>query len=111
MDAVTFRSISSVEETSAELDSLFAADRMKRAVALAEFEAYLRRLDEATALDPPPAHDPQVFRSGVPSSLPGPEDEPEDVPWVPLPRRTTHGGDFGPRVREKLIAEAQRKAW
>jgi hypothetical protein len=25
-----------------------------------------------------------------------------------LPRRTTHGGDFGPKVKAKLIAELRR---
>lgn len=30
----------------------------------------------------------------------------DPIPYVPLPQRTTHGGPFGPKVREKLIAEA-----
>lgn len=28
------------------------------------------------------------------------------MPFVGLPERTTHGGAFGPKVRDKLIAEA-----
>jgi hypothetical protein len=33
----------------------------------------------------------------------------EPVPFVALPRRTTPGGDFGPSVRAKLVAEALSK--
>ncbi len=38
---------------------------------------------------------------------------PERLPRVQLPVRTTHGGDFGPQVRAKLIREAldREGAW
>jgi hypothetical protein len=38
---------------------------------------------------------------------------PAPVPFVPMPRRTTHGGPFGPVVRAKLIREAlaRRSGW
>jgi hypothetical protein len=36
----------------------------------------------------------------------------EEQPFVALPQRTTEGGNFGPLVRAKLIAEAlERRAW
>ena len=34
---------------------------------------------------------------------------PDELPYYPLPQRTTHGGPFGPKVRAKLLAAALAK--
>jgi hypothetical protein len=70
--------------------------------ALDDLRALVRGLDEVTAgqddtFDFPVGSEPSVQRRFQPQSKP---EEPR------LPQRRTHGGPFGPKVREKLMREA-----
>lgn len=107
MADVTWPSISSaVDETLAQLDALHAPLRARRQATSEAMSAMVARLGESSepwreddAFTPPPA----VRPPGQPAPAS------PSMPYVPLPERTTHGGPFGPAVRNKLIAEALAK--
>lgn len=107
---VTWPSISSaVDQTIERLNGLHLAERNRSRDGLRDLEAAVARLDAAGSeqpdeIDPAPRerrHERDV------RSAPAPD----PVPFVALPRRTTHGGPFGPKVRERLIAEALADRW
>lgn len=87
----------------AELDALLAPDRARRGALRDQLRAIVARLDDS---GPPEQPEPGIERpdrdrdSRRPSSAWSPEQE------VQLPQRTTPGGPFGPKVREKLIRVA-----
>lgn len=109
MGVVTSLSPSSViAETIARLDSLQNADQIRRARHRSDLASAVARLD---AVGPSPD-------DSEPARAAGSRDErdrgsarkgTDPAPFVALPQRTTRGGDFGPVVREKLIAEALGK--
>lgn len=103
MADVTWPSISSAADaTIASLDALFERQRARREKGLAELAALTSRLGDSTE----PWTEPTT--SAMPSRASSPESRRphEPMPFVVLPERSTHGGDFGPKVRRKLIAEA-----
>jgi hypothetical protein len=105
MAVMTWPSISSAaDETIEQLNGLHLAERNRRRDGAALLQAAVARLDVAGLLQPdeidPVPRERRDERSGR-SAV-----EPDPVPFVALPRRTTHGGPFGPKVRDKLIAEA-----
>jgi hypothetical protein len=72
--------------------------------ALDDLRAVVRGLDEVSdgpddSFDFPVGSEPSVQRRLQPQPKP---EEPQ------LPQRRTHGGPFGPKVRQKLLAEALR---
>lgn len=96
---------SSADETIASLDRLFQAESARRSDGRRALEAIVARLDAVSLAEPDET--PLAPREGSRDergrrSVVGPD----PAPFVPLPRRTTHGGPFGPKVREKLTAEA-----
>jgi uncharacterized coiled-coil protein SlyX len=106
MADVTWPSISSAaDETIAKLDALFAAQRARREKASIELAALTARLGDSTEPWAEPSM-PPTSPLGAPSSRSSERRGHEPMPFVPLPERTSHGGGFGPRVRNKLIAEA-----
>lgn len=93
----------SFEETMARLDGILGAEEERRRIGAAGLLAARSRLD-AVGLLP---DGPEPTERGVP-------DRRESAPrprFAPLPRRTTHGGRFGPSVAAKLRSEALRKSW
>jgi hypothetical protein len=105
----TLRSIySAADETIAQLDQLHAANQSRRSLNLQRLEHLVAGLGTPSGGDDPvadPAERRERFEDRRASS-------PPDLPFVALPQRTTHGGPFGPKVREKLIAEALgRDGW
>jgi len=113
MDDGMLRSIySAADETIASLDRL-QAERSARAQSMwRSLRDAADRLGDSSS----PYFDP-VAGDGPAMGQPGPAAAPrrmdEEVPYVALPQRTTHGGPFGPKVRQKLIAEAleKRSVW
>ena len=105
---VTWHSISSAADgTIDQLNGLNLAERNRRRDGLRVLEAAVARLDVAALPQPdeaePLPRERRDERKGRSASAPDP------VPFVALPQRTTHGGPWGPKVREKLIAEALGK--
>ena len=90
-------------ETLAKLNALNERQAAVRKAELAQLEAIVRGLDEGEDSSSPLPSDPLGL--GQPAHLPQPAPPPTEVR---LPQRRTHGGDFGPKVRAKLIAEALR---
>ena len=86
-------------ETMADLDHILKADRDRKAGALALLQSVVDGLDGALL---PPEDEPVIERRGGVSPA-------ASAPFTPMPRRTTHGGAFGPAVRAKLRSEAVRK--
>jgi hypothetical protein len=106
MAGVTWPSIfSAVDETNERLNGLLHAERNRRRDGHRDLEAAVARLDATGSFTPSDEVDPlprerrdeRDGRSAVPS---------DPVPFVALPRRSTHGGPWGPKVREKLTAIA-----
>lgn len=99
---------SPISETIAALDGLRNAERQRD-------REWFQRLEAAVArLDGPPVPDLEggselQGRSDVRSERSVGSSKPDPAPYVALPRRRTHGGDFGPKVRAKLTAEALGK--
>lgn len=92
----------SFDETMASLDQLLQADAARKEGPLALLRSAVSRLDGEPL---PPSEAPQGDPGlGHPRRL-----TPDEAPWVPLPRRKTHGGRFGPAVVAKLRAEALGK--
>lgn len=98
----------SVEQTNDQLDALLNAERATRSLWLGRLEAAVAEppvagTDEAAD---PPLRDRRDERTERSSQPPGDSDP---RPFVPLPRITGGSGPFGPKVREKLRAEAMAK--
>lgn len=94
----------SFDQTIAELDRLLQADAARKEGSLDLLRSAVRRLDGDLL---PPAEDTGAAvderlqeRRRVTTS---------GEPFVPLPKRKTHGGRFGPAVIAKLRAEALRR--
>ena len=104
MDDVTSRSPSGViAECLEELNRLHQATEVRRAGNLAKLAAVVAGLDNGTSPEPEPARDERARSRGA---SPG-------EPFIPTNiRRTTHGGQPGPAVRERLREEAlSRGGW
>lgn len=93
-------------ETIEQLNGLLNAERSRRRDGIRLLEAAVARLDGPPVgdLEDEPVsrerRDERSVRSGS---------RPDPVPFVALPKRTTRGGDYGPKVRAKLTAEALAK--
>lgn len=110
MAGVTTPSISSaLEATLASLDALNQAAQARRRDSLRTLEAAVARLDGSFV--PPDEPSSEARRSdewaGGPARWPRPGTDPR--PFVALPERTTHGGPWGPKMVEKLTAQALAK--
>jgi len=110
MDDVTSRLTSSAEElATAIVQRMFQADRSRGAALAADLARYVARLDaEPTGTD---GDDPQAPGRVPPPTRPAglvAQRTEQDYSTL-LPRRTTHGGDFGPAVRAKLVAELRAR--
>lgn len=100
----TLRSIySAADETIAQLDQLHAASRNRLAENRLRLERIVAGLDGATTDEPEP----------TPERRERPEDRrpstSDPAPFVALPQRTTHGGPWGPAMRDKLTRIALEK--
>jgi hypothetical protein len=111
----TLRSIySAADETVAELDRLNQKAQAQRAPSLRRLEAQVARLDvgPGTVDDEPSSPPPRSERDGDRPRVTA--DRPDPVPFVPLPRRNTPGGPWGPAMVEKLTSialEKQSRRW
>jgi hypothetical protein len=102
---VTLRSIySAADETAADLDRLLSASALQRSQNLRRLENMVSGLGHSD-VDTPEA--PQERHERPPDRRPP---TPDPQPFVALPQRTTHGGPFGPVVREKLTRIALEKS-
>lgn len=96
-DAISRSSYSSViERTLDDLSRILRAESERKALPLASLRETVARLDLGSP--------PEVEQGTAPPPALRRVTAPER--WVPLPRRTTHGGRFGPAVAAKLRAEA-----
>ena len=86
----------------AELDRALAPSALERARQLDRLRAAVGRLDDWTPAEPEDTV--AVPRRDRPEPRTAPPPPPSRV--IELPRRTTHGGPWGPKLREKFIAEA-----
>jgi hypothetical protein len=103
---VTQQSTSSViDEMNALLDNLNAAHQARVDRDLGKLDAIVKGLDVGWAADDEPVSEPH----GRQPDLPRPRGPREWLPAVSLPQRNTPGGDYGPLVRDKLIARALEK--
>jgi uncharacterized membrane protein YccC len=101
MDGPSNSSISSaIDETVAALDYLHRPAQERRARHLDDLRAVVAGLDGGMGTDAE-ADEGQVRER--PMRSPG-------SPYLPLPRRNTPGGQFGPVVREKIREQALEKA-
>lgn len=106
MADVPWRSSSSpIPEILYALNELLEKDRTRRSVDLEKLRASAARLDALYSVSEATEPVVEAPRASYGPTAARPEPQAE-VPFVPLPRRTTHGGNFGPAVRAKLIAEA-----
>lgn len=100
------------EETFDALSGVLADAERTRMGFRAQFEALnARQQITSTPVDPPIESERPRAGSG---SEPRRAISSSATPFgVELPERTTHGGDFGPKVRQKLIADAleRRGGW
>lgn len=104
VDAMLRSIYSAADETVAQLDQLHRLHRDR-------VQTNRQSLDSACAMlgasslpfvdqGEPPAEEGPVARSRPVAP---------EMPFVALPTRTTHGGDWGPAMKRKLIAEALAK--
>lgn len=94
---------SAADETSADLDRLLSTSREERSRNRARLEQIVAGLDGRYSDEPEPSaerHEREQDRRPP---------APDPVPFVALPQRTTHGGYWGPKLREKLTAAALAK--
>lgn len=102
---VTLRSIYfAADETAGDLDRLLSASALQRSRNLQRLELLVAGLAHSD-VDTPEA--PQERRERPQDRRPS---TPDPEPFVALPQRTTHGGPWGPKMREKLTAEALAKS-
>jgi hypothetical protein len=107
VDAMLRSIYSAADETIAQLDLLHQSNRNRALTARQALDATVARLGESSVPfmepdDPQPPYGSARERSHPTATEPS-------LPFVPLPRRTTHGGDWGPAMRAKLTAEALAK--
>jgi hypothetical protein len=111
MDGVTMRSSSSVEETVAQLERLFARENQRKAEAMsrtrmtaAGLDSFVTVSDEVEPGATPPRRDVPGGRSGTVGS------DPDPLRHVALPPHDRTGsGYWGVSLQPKLIAEVLRK--
>ena len=110
MDDVISRLRSSPEDLSAAIvQRMFQADRSQQAALRADLARYVARLDDSPGAEPD-EDDPLAPGRVPPPTRPAGRSLQSDAEIErQLPRRTTHGGDFGPAVRAKLIAELRTR--
>lgn len=100
--------VSSFEEAHEALSELLSRDQERKRADFAKLEGLVAR----TWPDEPPSEPVTTARPSPPASAPPEEAPPDERPWiVPMTRRKTHGGDFGPAVKEKLMREQRRPGW
>ena len=107
----TLRSIySAADETVADLDRLLAKSQTIRDQHRGRLDLLVAGLNGFPSSDEEdPAVQPE--RRGRAASDRGPE-PPDPRPFVALPQRTTHGGPWGPVLREKLTnAALAKRGW
>ena len=105
MENETLRSIFFAgDETIAALDRLHMSTQASRSRARASLDQIVGGLGRGSPeeMEPQPERHERAPEDRRPGS-------PDPLPFVPLPQRTSHGGPFGPKVREKLIATALAK--
>jgi hypothetical protein len=90
------------DRTIAELDQLLQADAARKERSLGLLRSVVRNLDGGLL---PPDEEPMVAGDGRPQRR---GVMPAARPFVPMPKRTTHGGRFGPAVVAKLRERALR---
>lgn len=91
------------DETNAALDRLLGAERARKDADLERLRASVAGLGVPVGM---PDAEPEPMEASPTGGQPARGGAPQPVPSVTLPQRTTHGGDFGPAVRAKLIREA-----
>lgn len=89
------------DATMAQLDQILQADRQRKEGSLALLRSAVQ------ALEGPPA--PWEPSGGDEAVAPRRTATPERMPFVPMPKRTTHGGRFGPTVVARIRAAALAK--
>jgi hypothetical protein len=89
-----------IDATIAQLDSLFAADRARQRESLARLQSIVSALDGSSSLTVDEHAEGSVWQERR-REVTAPAE-----PYVPLPRRKTPGGRFGPAVVAKLRSEA-----
>ncbi len=100
---------SGFDETNELLNGLLHAERQRRSDGLRRLEAAAARLDD---VPPDVVEAPIESRERRDERSERSDPRPDPAPFVPLPQRTTRGGPFGPKVREKLTREAlQKRGW
>lgn len=112
MDDATWpwSSLSTFEETFEALSEVLRPARETQRANLQRLQELVRQSEAPAMADDATAPAEDVSAEPVPGAAPRIERlTTERSPQVVLPRRTTHGGDFGPAVRQKLIAEALGK--
>lgn len=99
----TLRSIySAADETIEAFDRLQQSTLLRRSHDLQRLESVAAGLNGAYQ-DEPEAPLTRERREDRPATGAAPE------PFIPLPKRTTHGGPFGPKVAAIITAEIVRK--
>jgi hypothetical protein len=92
----------------AHLERLDHADRTRRTALRADLARAVAGLDGLPSPDDVDS-DPQATGRALPPARPAGRSAPTSQEMAALPRRTTHGGGFGPKVRAKLIAEMRMR--
>jgi len=105
MAGATWPSIFSAgDETMEMLDRLHATTRARREQHRASLDAVVAGLN-GSVVD---SDEPVLSRRGR-ENVDRRGDTPDPLPFVALPQRATHGGYYGPKVRDKLTREALAK--
>jgi hypothetical protein len=86
------------DETIAQLDQIFQTERQRKERPLTLLRAVVMGLDGDS--HPPEPGDGDVVVSQRRATAP------LGTPYVPIPKRTTHGGRYGPAVIAKFRARA-----
>lgn len=107
----TLRSIySAADETVAQLDQLHQTSRDRAAMLRQSLDAAINRLGDSSVPYVDALASADASGSPVTDTSRGrPQPDADETPYIPLPTRTTHGGDWGPAMVRKLTAEALAK--